>query len=406
MGQISELIVGLDIGTTKIAAVVGTMSENGFIVTGVGSHPSKGINKGMVVKNEEALASISKAVEEAELTSNCEIRSVVIGIDGTHIKGFNSHGATRTKYGEVTERDIERVLNAAGTVDMPPDCQILHLLPWDYVLDGQNRLADPMNMLGNRLEAHCHIIMALSLAVANLARCCHLANLRVENITFAPLAAARTVLTSDEKENGVVLIDMGGSTTDILVYEFGNVVCSAMVPFGGINITQDLAHCLQIAAFPTAEQFKRRHGSAVATEDMEGEKVEVEVSKGETIDINRRIACKIIENRTEEIFQLAFEELADSGFKRQGATGVVITGGCAMLPRIDELAERIFGLPARIGKPLGIHGPVEVADSPSMTAAIGLAVLGAEENQFKPEREAPSLEQVWRKMRDWFRDFF
>lgn len=408
MAKKNSIVVGLDIGTSKVCAIVGEMTEHGVEIIGLGSHPSQGLRKGVVINIESTVNSIKKAVEEAGLMAGCEIHTVFTGISGGHIKAFNSHGIVAVKNKEVAQRDLERVIDAAKAVAIPMDREVLHVLPQDYIIDEQDGIKDPLGMSGVRLEAKVHIITGSVTAAQNIIKCCNRTGLNVAEIVLAPLAAAEAVLSDEERELGVMLVDMGGGTTDIAVYHDGTLKHTAVLGIGGNHVTNDIAAGLR-TPFNDAERIKRRYGFAKARMAAAEERVEVPSAGGKGAGtVSRQILCEIIEPRLDEIFELIQREVAKSGYEGSLASGVVITGGSMLLPGAVEVAERTFGLPVRLGVPAHVGGLVDVIDSPAYSAGVGLALHGMKRQEravFRP-RDDKILTKVKHRMSDWLSDFF
>ncbi|HXV48840.1 MAG TPA: cell division protein FtsA [Candidatus Binatia bacterium] len=408
MAKKNSIVVGLDIGTSKVCAIVGEMTEHGVEIIGLGSHPSQGLRKGVVINIESTVNSIKKAVEEAGLMAGCEIHTVFTGISGGHIKAFNSHGIVAVKNKEVAQRDLERVIDAAKAVAIPMDREVLHVLPQDYIIDEQDGIKDPLGMSGVRLEAKVHIITGSVTAAQNIVKCCNRTGLNVAEIVLAPLAAAEAVLSDEERELGVMLVDMGGGTTDIAVYHDGTLKHTAVLGIGGNHVTNDIAAGLR-TPFNDAERIKRRYGFAKARMATAEERVEVPSVGGKGAGtVSRQILCEIIEPRLDEIFELIQREVAKSGYEGSLASGVVITGGSMLLPGAVEVAERTFGLPVRLGVPAHVGGLVDVIDSPAYSAGVGLVLHGMKRQEravFRP-RDDKILTKVKHRMSDWLSDFF
>jgi cell division protein FtsA len=408
MAKKNSIVVGLDIGTSKVCAIVGEMTDDGVEIIGLGSHASQGLRKGVVINIESTVNSVKKAVEEAALMAGCEIHTVYASISGGHIKAFNSHGIVAVKNKEVTQRDLERVIDAAKAVAIPMDREVLHVLPQDYIIDDQDGIKDPLGMSGVRLEAKVHIITGALTSAQNIIKCCNRTGLNVAEIVLAPLAAAEATLTDEERELGVVLVDMGGGTTDIALYHDGTVKHTAVLGIGGNHVTNDIAAGLR-TPFNDAERIKQRYGFAKATMVTEDERVEVPSLAGKGAgSVSRQILCEIIEPRLDEIFELIQKELAKSGYEGALASGVVITGGSMLLPGAVEMAERSFGLPVRLGLPSHVGGIVDVVDSPAYAAAVGLVLHGMkrqERSAYRP-RDDKILAKVKHRMSDWLSDFF
>jgi cell division protein FtsA len=408
MGKKNSIVVGLDIGTSKVCVIVGEMTERGVEIIGVGSHPSQGLRKGVVINIEATVNSLKKAVEEASLMAGCEIHTVLASISGGHIKGFNSHGIVAIKNKEVMPRDLERVIDAAKAVAIPMDREVFHVLPQDYIIDDQDGIRDPLGMSGVRLEAKVHIVTGAVASAQNIIKCCNRTGLNVAEIVLAPLAAAEAVLTDEERELGIALVDVGGGTTDIAVYHDGTVKHTAVVPIGGNHITNDIAAGLR-TAFNDAERMKQRYGCARASMVTGGERVEVPCVAGKNAGtISRQILCEIIEPRLDEIFELAQKEIAKSGYDGLLTSGIVATGGSMLLAGAVEMAERSFGLPVRLGVPARVGGLVDIINNPIHAAAVGLALHGMKRRDravFRI-RDDKVLSKVRHRMSDWLSEFF
>jgi cell division protein FtsA len=408
MAKKNSIVVGLDIGTSKVCAIVGEMTEHGVEIIGLGSHSSQGLRKGVVINIESTVNSIKKAVEEAGLMAGCEIHTVFTSISGGHVKAFNSHGIVAVKNKEVAQRDLERVIDAAKAVAIPMDREVLHVLPQDYIIDEQDGIKDPLGMSGVRLEAKVHIITGSVTAAQNIVKCCNRTGLNVAEIVLAPLAAAEAVLSDEERELGVMLVDMGGGTTDIALYHDGTLKHTAVLGIGGNHVTNDIAAGLR-TPFNDAERIKRRYGFAKARMATSEERVEVPSVAGKGAGtVSRQILCEIIEPRLDEIFELIQRELAKSSYEGSLASGVVITGGSMLLPGAVEVAERAFGLPVRLGVPAHVGGLVDVIDSPAYAAGVGLVLHGMKRQEravFRP-RDDKILTKVKHRMSDWLSEFF
>ena len=408
MAKKNSIVVGLDIGTSKVCAIVGEMTEQGVEIIGIGSHASQGLRKGVVINIEATVNSVRKAVEEAALMAGCEIHTVFTSISGGHIKAFNSHGIVAVKNKEVAQRDLERVIDAAKAVAIPMDRDVLHVLPQDYIIDDQDGIKEPLGMSGVRLEAKVHIVTGAVTSVQNIVKCCNRTGLNVAEIVLAPLAAAEAVLGEEERELGVVLVDMGGGTTDIAIYHDGTVKHTAVISIGGNHVTNDIAAGLR-TPFNDAERIKQRFGYAKATMVTAHERVEVPSVAGKGAGtVSRQILCAIIEPRLDEIFELIQREIAKSGYEGSLASGVVITGGAMLLPGAIEMAERSFGMPVRLGVPTHVGGIVDVINSPAYATAVGLVLHGMrrqERNVYRP-RDDKILSKVKHRMSDWLSEFF
>lgn len=408
MAKKNSIVVGLDIGTSKVCAVIGEMTENGVDIIGVGSHASQGLRKGVVINIESTVNSVKKAVEEAGLMAGCEVHTVFTSISGAHIKAFNSHGIVAVKNKEVTQRDLERVIDAARAVAIPMDRDVLHVLPQDYIIDDQDGIREPLGMSGVRLEAKVHIVTGAATSAQNIVKCCNRTGLSVAEIVLAPLAAAAAVLTDEERELGVVLIDVGGGTTDIAIYHDGTVKHTAVVGIGGNHVTNDIAAGLR-TPFNDAERIKQRHGSAKASKISADERVHVPSVAGKGVgSVSRQILCEIIEPRLDEIFELVQKEVAKSGFEGALTSGIVITGGSMLLPGAVEMAERSFGLPVRLGAPTHVGGLVDIIGNPTYSTGVGLVLHGMKrhERTVYRVRDDKILSKVKHRMSDWLSEFF
>ena len=401
-----DIVVGLDIGTTKICAVVGELSEDSIEIIGVGSHPSVGLRKGVVVNIDSTVNSIRSAVEEAELMAGCEITSAFIGIAGSHIKGFNSHGVIAVKGEEVAEEDVERVIDAARAVAIPMDREIIHILPQEYIVDDQGGILDPVGMMGVRLEAKVHIVTAAVTAAQNLVKCANRAGLDVDDIVLQPLASAQAVLTEEEKEIGVALVDFGGGTTDLALMSEGAIKHTAVLGLGGNNLTYDISVGLR-TPMNDAEKIKVCYGTCLVSMVRRDEMIEVpSVGGRKPRQLSRHILAEILEPRIEEIFSLIDQEIQRTRLKELLASGVVITGGSAVLPGVCEMADQIFQLPARVGFPRNISGLVDVVDSPVYSTAVGLVLYGFQDRPQNPRGFRIGgdsiLHKVTGRMKSWF----
>jgi cell division protein FtsA len=409
MAKKHSIIVGLDIGTSKICSAVGEMTEHGVEIIGIGSHGSLGMRKGVVINIDNTVASIKKAVEEAAIMAGCEINTVFTGIAGSHIKAFNSHGVVAVKTREVTQRDLDRVLDAAKAVAIPTDQEVVHVLPQDYIIDDQDGIKDPLGMSGVRLEARVHIVTGATTAMQNVVKCCNRSGLHVADVALMPLACADAVLTDDEKDLGVALADMGSGTTDITIFQDGTVKHTAVLPIGGNHVTNDIAAGLR-TPFVDAERIKLRYGCAKASMVAEQVRLEVPSSAGKPQrSVSRQILCEIIEPRMDEVFQLIRKEIVKSGYEDYLGAGVVMTGGSMLLPGAVEAAEIAIGVPVRLGTPRHVGGLVDVIANPIYSSAIGLVLYGVKRQErsfFRVREDATILSKVKHRMSDWLSDFF
>jgi len=409
MAKKNCIVVGLDIGTSKVCAVVGEMTDRGVDIIGVGTHASSGLRKGVVINIESTVSSIRRAVEEAALMAGCEIHTVFAGISGAHIKSFNSHGLVAVKNNkEVSQRDLDRVIDAAKAVAIPVDREVLHVLPQDFIIDDQDGIKEPLGMSGVRLEAKVHVVTGAVTSVQNIVKCCNRSGFNVAEVVLSPLAAAEAVLSDEERELGVLLLDMGGGTTDVTLYHDGTVKHTAVLGIGGNHVTNDIAAGLR-TPFNDAERIKQRYGFAKAAMAMEKERVEVPSIAGkEAGSVSRQILCEIIEPRLDEIFELVQKEIAKSGFEGALASGIVATGGSMLLPGAVEMAQRAFGLPVRLGVPARVGGLIDVVANPICAAGVGLVLHGmkGQELGVARPRDDKMLAKVKHRMSDWLSEFF
>ncbi|QGY40111.1 cell division protein FtsA [Pseudodesulfovibrio cashew] len=406
----NDLIVGLDVGTTKICTVVGEASENGVDIIGIGTAPSTGLRRGVVVNIEKTVQCIKKSLEDAELMAGCDIRSVYAGIAGSHIQGFNSHGVIAVKGGEVTQRDVDRVIEAAKAIAIPMDREVLHTLPQEFIVDDQRGIADPLGMAGVRLEVKVHIVTGAVTSAQNIIRSCNRSGLDVSNIVLESLASSQAVLSPEEREIGVALVDIGGGTTDIAIFSKDSIKHTSVLALGGHNLTNDIAYGLRTPMM-SAEKIKMAYGCAMADLVTTDEIIEVpSVGGRESRRMSKRVLAEICEPRCEEILALVDQELIKSGFKNMVAAGVVLTGGTCMIDGMQELAEQIFDLPVRIGVPgEGIGGLTEEVMSPQYATAVGLLLHGAEEEGLQRVRpfkirDETGFDRIVSRMKKWFTD--
>ncbi|MEM1414667.1 MAG: cell division protein FtsA [Myxococcota bacterium] len=410
----NDIIAGLDLGTTKVCAIVAEQTDEGLDIIGVGSVPAKGLKKGVVVNIESTVQAIRAAIEQAETMAGVEINTVYAGIAGSHVRGANHEGVAAIQTREVTTTDVERVLEQAKAVPLPGDRQVLHVLPQEYIVDEQDGIREPIGMSGVRLEARVHMVTDASTSVANITKCADRVGLHVPEVVLQPLASADAVLSEDEKEIGVALIDIGGGTTDLIVYVDGAVVHTSVIPIGGLNLTSDIATGLK-TPMAEAERIKIKYGCSSAAYVDEGETIEVPSVGGRPPrTMPRQVLCNIVEPRVEEIFAACHHVLEQTGYVEMLASGVVITGGTTLLDGMPEHAERITGMQVRRGAPTGIGGLIDVVRSPSYATGVGLVKHGArqlrERHQVElplpedmPARPVPSLGG---RIGAWFREVF
>jgi cell division protein FtsA len=407
MAKREELVVGLDIGTTKIACIVGEITEDGIDVVGVGTHPSTGLKKGVVVHIDETVRSIQRAVEEAEHMAGVEITSVYAGIAGAHIKSLNSQGVWAVKDKEVKESDIAAVLEQAKAINIPQDREIIHVIPQEYTIDHQDGIKEPLGMSGVRLEAKVHLVTASVTSAQNIIKCCHRCGLQVADVVLEPIASAEAVLHADEKELGVALIDIGGGTTDLAIFADGALVYTAVLPVGGTQLTSDIAYGLRSPS-SEAERIKHKYGCAMLSMVGDDEMMEVPSVGGRPArEVKRQSLAAVIEPRVEEIFTLLRREIEKSGYDDKLAVGAVITGGTTILDGTAELAELVLGMPVRRGLPKGVGGLVDVVKTPSYATGVGLVLFGARNmDALHFAGRHPDKRSVWKRMRSWFGEVF
>ncbi len=408
MAKHDQLLVGLDIGTSKIACIVSDAAPDGKLnIIGIGTHPSRGLRKGVVVNIESTVESIRLAVEEAELMAGVEIKSIFTGIAGSHIRGYNSHGVVATKNGEVTAEDVARVIDAARAMNIPADQKILHILPQEYIIDNQDGIREPVGMSGVRLESKVHIVTGAVSSAQNIVKCCNRCGLDVADMVLEQVASSEAVLSQDEKDIGVVLLDMGGGTTDIAVFLDGAIRHTAVIPIGGDHLTNDLVVGLRTSA-READQLKKKYGSCLVSLVSPDEQVEVPSVGGRPPrPMPRQVMAQILEPRVEELFELVKAELQRSGFKELMAAGLVLTGGCSLLDGAVELGEEVFDMPVRLGRPQNAGGLAEVVGSPIFATGVGLVQYGYRFRRHRPMGKAentPLFARIWQHMRNWFGD--
>jgi len=408
MAKRENIVVGLDIGTTKICAIVGEEVKDGLEIIGIGTHPSRGLRKGVVVNIESTVESIKKAVEEAELMAGCEINRVYAGISGGHIKAFNSHGVIAVKDGEISAADVARVIEAAQAVAIPPDREVVHVIPQEYIIDDQGGIQEPLGMNGIRLEVKVHIVTAAVTSAQNIVKCANKAGLDVADIALQQVASSEAVLNQDERDLGVALIDIGGGTTDIAVFHGGTIKYTTVIPLGGNQITGDIAVGLRTPS-TEAEKIKKKFGCAMVSMVSEGENVEVSSVGGQkSRTVSRHILSEIIEPRVEEMFELVKREIMKSGYDGLIPSGIVLTGGTASMAGIVELAEQVFDLPVRMGMPSNIIGLADVVRDPMYSTGVGLLKYGAKHASGTKFRRgsANMFNKLVYRMKGWMKEFF
>ena len=409
-----DLIVGLDIGTSKVVAIVAAPvldagpSDNKLEIIGIGTHPARGMKKGVVVNIESTVQSIQRAVEEAELMAGCQIHSVYAGIAGSHIRSLNSHGTVAIRDKEVTQGDVERVLDAAKAVHFPGDQQLLHVMPQEYIIDNQEGIREPIGMSGVRLEAKVHLITGAVSAAQNISKCIERCGLTVDGIILEQMASSYSVLEQDEKDLGVCLVDIGGGTTDIAVYVDGAIRHTAVIPIAGDQVTNDIAVALRT---PTqyAEEIKMKYACALTQLAREDETIEVpSVGDRPPRQLARQTLAEVVEPRYEELLILVQKELRRSGFEELLAAGVVLTGGSSKMEGVIELAEEVFHLPVRLGLPQHVGGLVETVRNPIHATGVGLLLFGNEmETAGKSEtKTGGGFKEMLARMKGWFQGNF
>ncbi len=403
-----NILVGLDIGTSKVVAIVGEVKEGDEIeIIGVGSHPSHGLKKGVVVNIESTVQSIQRAVEEAELMSGVEIESVYAGIAGSHVSSLNSHGIVGINDGEVTAGDVERVIDAARAVPIPADQKILHILPQEFIIDGQEGIQEPVGMSGVRLEVQVHMVTGAVSAAQNIVKCVRRCGLEVDDLVLEQIASSHAVLEEEEKDLGVCLVDIGGGTTDIAVFTGGAIRHTAVIPIAGDQVTNDIAVALRT---PThhAEEIKLKYACALSKLPSAEETIEVpSIGDRPPRRMSRQTLAEVVEPRYEELLGLVQEELRRSGFESLIAGGIVLTGGSAKMEGLVELAEEVFHMPVRLGVPQYVTGLVDVVRNPIHATGVGL-LLFAQQNRGMPvPRENRGLfRATWERMKSWFQGNF
>jgi cell division protein FtsA len=402
----SEIIVGLDVGTTKICAVVGEVTGRDVHIIGIGTHPSIGLRKGVVVNIEATVESIQKAVEEAELMAGCEISSVYAGIAGGHIMGFNSRGIVAIKGPEVMKSDVDRVIDAARAVAIPMDREVIHVLPQEFIVDDQPGIQNPVGMSGVRLEAKIHIVTGAVASAHNIVKCANRSGLDVCDIVLEPLASSESVLSAEEMEQGSALIDMGGGTTDLAIFSGKNIRHTFVLALGGNNLTNDIAIGLR-TPMAEAEKIKTKYGTCLSRNIGSDETIEVPGMGGRNPrNLPRQILGEILEPRVEEIFTLLKREVYRAGLENTLHSGLVLTGGSCLLDGMVDVAESVFDLPTRQGKPMGISGLVDVVSNPMYATGVGLVLYGARRSPEKKFRirDDNIFNRLFNRMKRWFKE--
>jgi len=402
-----NLIVGLDIGTSKVVAIVGEVNSSDSIdIIGIGSHPSKGLKKGVVVNIESTVQSIQRAIEEAELMAGCQIHSAYTGIAGSHIRSMNSHGIVAIRDSEVTAADIERVIDAAKAVAIPADQKILHILPQEFIIDNQEGIREPIGMSGVRLEAKVHMVTCSVSASQNISKCVRRCGLETDDIILEQLASSFAILTEDEKDLGVCIVDIGGGTTDIAVFTEGAIRHTAVIPIAGDQVTNDIAVALRT---PTqyAEDIKVKYACALRQLTNLEDTIEVPgVGDREPRRLSRQTLAEVVEPRYEELFTLIQSELRRSGFEDIIAAGIVLTGGSSKMEGLIELAEEVFHMPVRLGMPQNVSGLADVVRNPIYATGVGLLHYGKQQHQDgSTDVSRRNMNSIWTRIKRWFNGF-
>ncbi len=412
MSKIKEdknLIVGLDIGTSKIVAIVAELLPEGTLkVIGLGQHVSRGLKKGVVVNIESTMQSIQRALEEAELMANCKINTVFTGIAGSHIKSLNSHGMVKIKEAEVSQMDVDKVVETARAIALPADQQILHILTQEFIIDGQEDVREPLGMSGMKLEVKVHIVTGAVAAAQNIVKCIKRCGIEVTDLILQPLASSLAVLTEDEKELGVCLVDIGGGTTDIAVFKQGAIRHTAVVPIAGDQMTNDIAVAFRTPT-QAAEDIKVKHGCALRQLADAREIIEVPGVDGrDAKQLSVQTLAEVLEPRIVELYELVLSELRRSGMEDMIASGIVITGGSAMMRGMVELGEEIFHMPVRLGLPRYVGGLSEVVSNPRYATGVGLILMGKQqvEKMLNDQTDAGSFGRILEKMKRWVQGNF
>ncbi|WKZ56552.1 MAG: cell division protein FtsA [Bdellovibrionota bacterium] len=408
MGSKAATFVGLDIGTSYVKCVVTEIGADGKLnVVGVGSSPSRGLRKGVVINIEATVESISRAIEQAETMAGCDINAVYAGVSGSHIKGFNSHGIVGVKNREVSQVDVEKVIEAAKAVAIPLDREVLHVLPQEYIIDEQDGIREPLGISGVRLEARVHIVTGAVASAQNIVKCANRCGLAVKDIVLSSLASAKAVLSAEEQELGVAVLDIGGGTTDLIVFHGGAVKHTTVISVGGNHVTNDIAAGLR-TPISAAEDIKCRFGTAVTNLVKRDETIEVPSTGGRQPRVlSKLVLAEIIEPRVMEMLTLVQKELVRSGCDEYLTSGLVITGGSANLHGICQLAEQVFNLPVRVGAPGGVGGVIDLVKGPEYATAVGLAIYGsAGSSMHHRGASRSSVGSVLRRAGNWISQHF
>jgi cell division protein FtsA len=404
-----NLIIGLDIGTSKVVAIVAELTPDGSMnVIGLGQHVSRGLKKGVVINIDSTVNAIQRAVEEAELMADCTIKDVFTGIAGSHVQSINARGMVKIKDAEVTQADVSRVIETAQAIALPSDQQILHILTQEYIIDGQEDVREPLGMSGMKLEVKVHIVTGAVAAAQNIVKSIKRCGLEVSDLILQPLASSEAVLTEDEKELGVCLVDIGGGTTDIAVFKQGAIRHTAVIPIAGDQITNDVAVALRTPT-QSAEDIKINHGCALRQLADPREVVEVQGTDGrEARQLSVQTLAEVIEPRVVELYEFVLAELRRSGLEEMIASGIVITGGSAMMKGMVELGEEIFHMPVRLGLPRYVGGLSEVVSNPRYATGVGLLLIGKKQvaQHIQSNIDANSFSRIFERMKSWFQGNF
>ena len=400
-------IVGLDIGTSKVAAIVGEIGRDGELeIIGIGSHPSRGLKKGVVINIESTVQSIQRAVEEAELMAGCHIDAVYAGIAGSHVRSLNSHGIVAIRDREVFAQDIERVIDAAQAVAIPADQKVLHILPQEYVIDSQEGVREPLGMSGVRLEAKVHLVTCAANAAQNIEKCIERCGLEVRDVILEQLASSYAVLTDDERELGVCMVDIGGGTTDIAIFTEGAIRHTAVIPIAGDQVTNDIAQALRTPT-QNAEEIKIRYACALTQLARADETIRVPgVGDKPSKELSRQALAEVVEPRYDELFTLVQAELRRSGFEDLMAAGIVLTGGSAKMEGVVELAEEIFHMPVSVGIPKHVSGLKDIVRNPVYATGVGLLLYGKQKEEELQTRGRGRSSGLVKKVRRWMTENF
>ncbi len=405
----NNIIVGLDIGTSKVVAIVGEVTDTGGIeIIGIGTQPSRGLKKGVVVNIESTVEAIKRAVQEAELMAGCQIRSVFVGIAGSHIRSFNSSGVGPIRDREVTHADLARVIDTARAIAIPSDQKILHVLPQEFIIDEQEGIRDPIGMSGIRLEVRVHLVTGAVSAAQNIIKCIRRCGLEVDDVILEQLASSSSVLTEDEKDLGVCLVDIGGGTTDIAVFKDGAIRHTAVIPIAGDQVTNDIAVALRTPS-QYANEIKINYACALRQLTNPEEMIEVPgVGDRASRQLKRETLAEVVEPRYDELLNLILAELTRSGFYEMCAAGIVLTGGSSKMEGVIELAEEIFHMPVRLGVPQHVTGLVDVVKNPIHATGVGLLIFGSKQqsSEFSDNGDSSDDVGIFHKMKSWFQGNF